>query len=145
MLYQLGGVQFSVAPTNIDAVSRERGSDFAVKDIIGAQRPREFMGVGDSEVTLSGKLITHRFGMGALETLAAMAQSGQPQMLARGDGYILGWHYVEKVKEKHSWIGPLGVGRIIEFDLELKQSPGGATASSMVSMLMSLFKWSLFK
>lgn len=140
MLYQLGGVQFSVAPTNIDAVSRERGSDFAVKDIIGAQRPREFMGVGDSEVTLSGKLITHRFGMGALETLAAMAQSGQPQMLARGDGYILGWHYVEKVKEKHSWIGPLGVGRIIEFDLELKQSPGGATASSMVSMLMSLFK-----
>ena len=140
MLYQLGGVQFSVAPTNIDAVSRERGSDFAVKDIIGAQRPREFMGVGDSEVTLSGKLITHRFGMGALETLAAMAQSGQPQMLARGDGYILGWHYFEKVKEKHSWIGPLGVGRIIEFDLELKQSPGGATASSMVSMLMSLFK-----
>ena len=140
MLYQLGGVQFSVAPTNIDAVSRERGSDFAVKDIIGAQRPREFMGVGDSEVTLSGKLITHRFGMGALETLAAMAQSGQPQMLARGDGYILGWHYFEKVKEKHSRIGPLGVGRIIEFDLELKQSPGGATASSMVSMLMSLFK-----
>ena len=30
MLYQLGGVHFSVAPTNIDAVTRERGSDFAV-------------------------------------------------------------------------------------------------------------------
>ena len=140
MLYQLGGVQFSVAPTNIDAVSRERGADFAVKDIIGAQRPREFMGVGDSEVTLSGKLITHRFGMGALETLAAMAQSGQPQMLARGDGYILGWHFVEKLKEKHSYLDARGVGRIIEFDITLKQSPSGATASSILSTLMSLFK-----
>jgi phage protein U len=79
MLYMLGGVVFELVPTNLDAATRERGQDWAAKAIVGAQKPREAMGVADAPVTLSGKLFPHRYGMGDLETLAEMAQGTAPR------------------------------------------------------------------
>ncbi len=139
MLYMLGGVVFDVIPTNLEAASRERGQTWAVKEVIGSQPTREAMGVADAPVTLKGKLFTHRFGMGDLETLAAMAEGTAPQMLIRGDGLVLGWHCVERLKEKHSYLDASGVGKIIEFEIELMQSPTGAGASDMLSLLTGLF------
>ena len=49
-LYQLGAIQFQVAPVNISEVSRETGSDFAAKDVMGAPRPREYVGEADERV-----------------------------------------------------------------------------------------------
>lgn len=139
MLYLLGGVAFEVFPTNLDAAHRERGQDWAVKHIVGGEKPREAMGVADAVVTLSGKLIPHMFGPGGLEALAAMAEGGAPQMLIRGDGMVLGWHCIEKVTEKHSHLDAAGVGRVIEFDVKLVRSPTGASASAMMTLLQGLF------
>jgi hypothetical protein len=41
MLYILGDVVFDVWPTNVDAAHRERGQDWAAKELIGAQPNRE--------------------------------------------------------------------------------------------------------
>ena len=139
MLYMLGGVVFELVPTNLDAATRERGQDWAAKAIVGAQKPREAMGVADAPVTLSGKLFPHRYGMGDLETLADMAQGTAPQMLIRGDGTVLGWHCVERVKEKHAYLDAEGVGRVIDFDVTLTQSPTDAGAGAMMSLLQGLF------
>ena len=138
-LYMLGGVVFDVQPTNLDAVHRERGQDWAAKSVVGAQKPREAMGVADAPVTLFGKLFPHRFGMGGLEDLAAMAESSSPQMLIRGDGTALGWHCIERVKEKHSYLDAEGVGRVIDFEITLTRSPTGAGAASMMALLQGLF------
>jgi phage protein U len=93
MLYQLGAVQFEVAPVNIHEVSREVGADFAAKDIVGSPRPREFVGEADEKITLSGKLFPAHFrGLGGLAGLESMARGGQPQMLVRGDGSVFGSH-----------------------------------------------------
>ncbi len=139
MLYMLGSVLFEVAPVNLHEVSREYGHDHAAKDVIGAMKPMEAMGPSTGSVSLSGKLITHRFGAGGFGALQAMAAAGDPQMLMRGDGAALGWFVVEKVKEKHTYLGPTGFGRIVEFDIELKQSPTGASAGAMFSLLLGLF------
>lgn len=139
MLYMLGGVVFELTPTNLDGVTRERGQDWAAKAIVGGQKPREAMGKADAPVTLSGKLFPHRYGMGGLEALADMAEGTAPQMLIRGDGTVLGWYCVERVKEKHSYLDADGVGRVIDFDVTLTQSPTGPGAGAMMTMLQGLF------
>jgi hypothetical protein len=53
MLYQLGSVQFEVAPVNVHEVSHEVGADFAAKDIVGAAR--EFADVIQHEAGMAAK------------------------------------------------------------------------------------------
>jgi phage protein U len=139
MLYMLGDVVFELQPTNLDTVNRERGQDWAAKAIVGAQKPREAMGVADAAVTLFGKLFPHRYGLGGLEALAAMAEGTAPQMLIRGDGTVLGWHCIERVKEKHTYLDNEGVGRVIDIEITLTQSPDGPGAGAMMSLLQGLF------
>ena len=138
MLYQLGSVTFSVAPINIDAADLTMGSDFAAHEVIGAPKPRESTGQADTRLRLSGKLFPERFSIGAWPSLQAMATSGTPQMLIRGDGTVMGWQLIEKVTEKHSFLGVNGVGRQIEFDIEMVQSPDGASAGAMLNLLGDL-------
>lgn len=139
MLAMLGGVVFDVQPTNLDAINRENGQDWAPKAIVGAEKPREAMGVADAKTTLAGKLIPQLFGMGGLADLVAMAESYAPQMLIGGDGTIYGWHCVERVTQKHTYLDRNGVGKIIEFDVTLVRSPNGAGASAMMTLLQGLF------
>ena len=61
-LYQLGAIQFQVAPVNISEVSRETGSDFAAKDVMGAPRAREFVGEADERLTFAGTMFPQKFG-----------------------------------------------------------------------------------
>jgi phage protein U len=140
MLYQLGAVQFEVAPVNIHQVKREVGADFASKDIVGGPRSREFVGEADEQITLAGKIFPAHFGgLGGLATIEAMARSGQPQMLLRGDGVVLGWYAIERLSESQSYLDRRGVGKIIEFNIALVKSPNSASAGSMLSTLMNLF------
>lgn len=140
MLFQLGSVQFDVAPVNVHEASREVGHDFAAKDVIGAPKPRESMGEADEKVSMSGRLFPHRLGgLGGLAALEAMARAGTPQILVRGDGMVYGWFLIESVKEKSTYLDGRGVGREIEFDISLVRSPNAASAGSIMSMLFSLF------
>lgn len=141
MLFQLGGLQIDTVPFEAHETSRESGADFASKDVVGAPRPREFVGGADERFTLSGTLFPYNFGgltgLGALDGIRA---SGDPQILVRGDGANLGWFLVEKVREKSSKLGPSGVGRVIEYELTLVRSPnagGGGGAFSLFSRLFA--------
>jgi phage protein U len=94
-LYQLGAIQFQVAPVNISEVSRETGSDFAAKDVMGAPRPREFVGEADERLTFAGTLFPQMFGgLSGIDALQSIARAGQPQMLMRGDGSVFGWYVI---------------------------------------------------
>ena len=138
MLYQLGAVAFEVQPVNVAAAMIEVGADYAAHDLIGAMRAREFAGPSDLRVRLMGRLLPNRFGMGGFEVLKAMAMSGVPQMMIRGDGVVFGWMDVQRVRERHSYLDASGVGRIVDFDIEMVQSPTGAGAGAVVSLVSSL-------
>ncbi|WP_036291596.1 phage tail protein [Methylosinus sp. PW1] len=140
MLYQLGTVQFDVAPVNVAEMEREVGADFAAKDIVGGPRPREFVGEADEPLRLSGTLYPGKFGgLGGLSTLETMARSGQPQMLVRGDGTVFGWYFLERLRQKQGYLNNQGIGREITFEISLMKSPKAASSQAMLGTLMSLF------
>lgn len=139
-LFQLGAIQFQVIPVNIQAVERETGGDYAAKDVVGARRPQEYMGPSDDTVTLSGCVFPQKFGgLSGITALQAMAEAGVPQMLVRGDGSVFGWYILKRVSETNGYLDALGVGRFIEFEVELVRSPLGPSVAGMLSMLTSIF------
>ncbi|PPQ37064.1 hypothetical protein SAMN06265338_11517 [Rhodoblastus acidophilus] len=141
MLYQLGALTLDVTPFNTHEVERETGFDFAAKDVVGGMKPREPMGEADETVTLECRLFPHRFGgLSGLSVLDGMRASGQPQILVRGDGLNRGWFLIEKVKETNAFLTREGVGRQIDVSISLIRSPVGASAGSILSTLMSLFR-----
>jgi phage protein U len=140
VLFQIGLLQVQIAPFSVDTSDFETGSDWAAKDLVGAPKSREFMGEADTKLKFCGKLFPHRFGgLDELDTAEAMAKSGDPQMVIRGDGKVFGWYLVEKISEKSSVFNSAGVGRQIEVEIELTKSPTGASAQSMMSTLQALF------
>lgn len=140
MLCALGATFFEVEPVNLVQIEREVGGDFAAKDVVGAARPREFVGPSDETIKLEGRLFPHRFGgLSQFEGLQSMATAGSPQMFIRGDGQVFGWYIIEKVRERSTYLGARGIGRVIEFDVNLIKSPRGASAQSMLQTLLRLF------
>jgi phage protein U len=139
MLYQLGALTFRVSAPNLHEFEREAVADYAPKDVVGTLRPLEHMGEGDSIITLRGRLFPRRWGgLSSLALLEQMRLSGEPQILVRGDGVNEGWWVVERYREHHTHLGGDGVGRIIEYEIQLKKSPHAATALGYFSMIMRL-------
>lgn len=140
VLFQIGLLQIEVAPFNFDESELEMGFDFAAKDIVGAPKPREKVGQADTMLRFRGKLYPHRLGgLTELQIAERMSTSGDPQMVVRGDGAVLGWFFVEKLRERSGYFNSVGVGREIEVDVELVKSPNAASASSMLSTIFGLF------
>jgi uncharacterized protein len=141
MLYQYGALTIDVYPFNVDTRQRDARADFAVKPIVGAQQPREFMGPGDQKITLSGRIFPDHFGgIDELTLLDQMRQAGQPNILIQGDGSNLGWYLIERVTEHANLAGTRGsYGSEIKHTLELVQSPVPASDDSIVSTMIQLF------
>ncbi len=145
-LYMVGAVLMSCPMgLNPQDVVEEFGGDFAVKPVVGAQQPREFVGPADTRLTLSGTIFPYRFanaggssGQGEIATLKGYAAAGQPLPILRGDGLSMGFYLLEKVQLKHSKLGQFGVGRQQEFVLQLVQSPKGPSAASLTSLFTGL-------
>lgn len=139
MLYQFGLVQFTVYPLNISDVSHATSSDWSRKEIAGAPTYREWVGEGDEEIHLKGKVFPHFFalhaaqrptrgandgtGMGHLDLLEIMRRLGQAHLLMRGDGLKLGWFVIERFNRGHSHIGRDGVGQQVDFEAIFQRVP----------------------
>lgn len=139
MLCQLGSVQFTVAPFNMHETDHDAGADFAWHEVIGRMRPGEFVGEANEGWTIRGRLFPERFGgLSELSAMHAMRRSGVAQFFMRGDGVPMGWVVIERLTEKSTYIGPNGVGRVIEFEATLKRS-GGPDAAGIFNMLVGIF------
>ncbi len=141
MLYMVGPIVIEVFPFNADKVGWENGHDFAAKDVIGARRPQEQMGVADTKLSLSGKVLPHRFGgAGTVELLKAVADSGDPQMVIKGSGQVLGWYHITSAKGTETFLDAQGNGRLIEWSAELVKADGPPGPAAILSLLSSLFE-----
>ncbi|MDC7784752.1 phage tail protein [Rhodoplanes sp. TEM] len=138
MLYALGPVAFEVLPVNVTEVSRETSASFVEKPVVGRRPPLEFTGDGPENMRLSVKLFPEKFGgLSSLSSFDTMRISGVPWVLARGDGANLGWFVVEKASERSTYLGPNGIGKIVEVDLSLKRADA-PSAGGYMSALLSL-------
>jgi phage protein U len=129
MLFQLGGIQFVIAPLNIYQHSFEASTDYVEKPIVGMRAPLEWVGEGPMRITLEGRLFPKRFGgLDGLAMLQMARLSGIAQFAMRGDGVPFGWFVIERVTERSTYLAIDGVGQIIEFEVALRADtmPGAA-------------------
>src|SRR5579871_3694566 len=124
-LYTLGALAFQVTPWSMNSVAAGRAADWAPKDIIGAMRPREFVGVGDEKIEFTGKLFPHTFPdrKNSRQLLDDMRRSGSPYHLMRGDGKNMGWYVIESVTEEESFLDRKGLGRVYDYTISLTRVP----------------------
>lgn len=142
MLYMLGPLRIEVWPFNVADVQETGETDFAVKPVVGAEQPLEFVGEGANEITLEGVIWpAERNGeqaLGGLELLTQMRASGLPQFLMRGDGRPLGWHAIVSVSARSNHLGRDGVGKKITVSISLRRAPTPAPQAffSLISRLI---------
>lgn len=139
-LMQLGALSFRVIPFGLNAVAYGRGADHAPKNVIGTMRPREFVGVGDERIDITGTLFPETFPdkRNSRYLLDDMRRSGLPYLLMRGDGRNLGWFVIESVSEEESVLDAFGRGKLVEYTLSLARVPGPRPADYL-RVLFQLF------
>jgi phage protein U len=139
MLMTIGSTAFEVAPLNMHGLEGSGVTEYAIKDVAGAEPPLEYVGEGANTLRIAGRLFPLKFGgLGEYGRLDQARTSGEPQYVMRGDGKPLGWFVIERLTERHSFLDARGVGKMIDFDVELRRSPGpldGAFFSIVAGLL----------
>lgn len=136
-LYQFGLLLFQVYPLNVSDVTHMTQSDWAKKEIAGSAIFREWVGEGDEEISLRGKVFpfwmrmsragnptgNRDTGMGHLDLLDEYRRYGTSHLLVRGDGIKLGWYVIERLSRGHSNLDRDGVGQQVDFDATFVRVP----------------------
>jgi phage protein U len=130
VLFEFGLVQFMVWPFNVHEVAHTTATDWARKEIAGAPIFREWVGEGDEEINLRGRVFPHVFagsklgsGMDHLDVMDEMRRYGKSNQLVRGDGLVLGWFVIERFSRGHQYLDSRGRGRQIEFEAMFARVP----------------------
>lgn len=141
MLYVLGGVVMDTRPFNADSFDRDSSADLATKPVMGGLEPSEFMGEGETTLTISGQLLPFKTGgMTQLDILDRMRATGARFPVMRGDGVRLGTFAITKLSEKHSHLMANGVGFVVAYSVTMKKVQGGFDGGSIISGLLTLFR-----
>lgn len=146
VLYHLGDLQFRTLPFSVGDVAASRAADWAPKDVIGTMRPREYVGPGDERLSLSGVLFPLALAAGSeghsdggglrhLDRLEAMQRAGVPFPLVRGDGRHMGWFVIESVTRGDSRLTAVGIGRQVDYGIQLVRMPKPSPADYVRSLL----------
>lgn len=139
MIAALGPLVFEIQPVNLHGITRTANADFAEKPVLGRRPPLEFVGEGAETMSLAVKLFPEKFGgISSLDLLDQMRKSGQPHYFMRGDGRPAGFFVITSVVEKSTYLGPQGIGRVIDVDISLKRA-GPPAASGLFAMLEGFF------
>ena len=138
MLYQIGPVEVDTRPFNADAASFSGGASFAVKPLLNNRPSREKTGEGDERLTLSGQLLPFKTGgLSQLEILHSFRKAQMRLPVMRGDGKMMGWFAIEKIRESHKELMKNGVGFVVTYSIKMvRTGPGGA---GIVAGLVSAF------
>jgi uncharacterized protein len=122
-LMTLGMFVFSMDSALYDTLTRSREWRHATADRFGARAASQFIGPGNDNVSLSGRIVPEIAGRySAIETLAEMAATGDTYPLIDGLGRILGHYRIVRLDEDHAAIMAGGLPRILDFRLELERT-----------------------
>ncbi|SON55541.1 Phage protein U [Hartmannibacter diazotrophicus] len=142
MLYILGALVFDTRPFNADSFERSSSADIVAKGTMGGLQTHEFMGEGDEEITLTGRLLPFRTGgLTELEIAREMSRQGTQMPLMRGDGLRLGWYAINALDERHDDLMRGGVGFTVDYRLRLVKTGNSAAISEagLIVGLLNLF------
>lgn len=122
MLAALGMFVFETQTALFDELARQRGWRHAETERFGARSASQFLGPGEDQVTLTGRLVPGLAGKySSIEQIADMAETGEAHELADGRGNIIGRFTIENLTETHQALIDTGQARVIDFTITLKR------------------------
>ena len=93
---------------------------------VGARPARQFVGVGEDTITLTGLLVPEfRGSRKTLDELRKMADTGNAYVLMPGTGTPMGAWVIQRVQETGTVFIREGVARRVDFTLELARVDDG--------------------
>lgn len=122
MLAALGMFVFETQTALFDELARQRGWRHGETERFGARAASQFLGPGEDQVTLTGRLVPGLAGKySSIEQIAEMAETGEAHELADGSGNIFGRFTIENLTETHQALLDNGRARMIDFTITLKR------------------------
>jgi len=141
-LMHWGLISFQVYPLNINEYDHLTESDWAQKEIAGAEIYREWVGENDEVLHLRGHLFPYRIGgMTQIEAFEAKRRSGQPDTLMRGgggQGIYMGWWICHRLSRAHQYLSAEGIGQMIAFEAEMIRMPVPGDSVSYTGAMFGL-------
>lgn len=124
VLMMLGSFQFSIETAAYQELQRVTEYRWAKVERARAAPARQFTGVGDDSIDLSGVVHPHwKGGVGQIDAMRALAGLGKPQrmvsMPAIGTGADLGLWCIERIEETQARILEGGVPARQQFRMRL--------------------------
>ena len=142
MLYTLGALTLDTRPFSVESMERDADAAVVAKLVMGILPPKEFMGEGEEDITLSGQLLPLKIGgLDELEIAHEMRRKGARFPVQRGDGWRPGWYAITKVRERHEDLTRQGVGFVVKHTITMvKVQPDAGAGQQIISgLLISLF------
>tara|TARA_R110001583_G_scaffold193866_5_gene363510 strand:+ start:66795 stop:67214 length:420 start_codon:yes stop_codon:yes gene_type:complete len=122
MLLSLGMFVFQLQTIPYETLKRDSEYRWSGTARIGKAPARQFLGPGDEDLTIDGRLIPELTGgMEQLTKLREMAAKGKAWILTAGTGDVLGKYVITKVSDDQSHFLGNGVARRISFSIGLKR------------------------
>ena len=121
MLMAFGQFVFETDTLSFTELQRQRSWNHASNPVAKGRAKRQYIGVGDETVSLSG-LIYEAQGFGkrqSVDDLAMMADRGTAYTLVDGSGYLYGVYIIEGLDDSRSVLLFNGVPRKIDFAIKL--------------------------
>jgi phage protein U len=119
VLLGLGDYKFSISTAAYDSLSRSTSWRWPSQERAGRTPARQFTGKGDDTITLTGVIFAEQGGVGQVEALRKLADTGEPQILVDQLGYIRGKWCIETITETQSSFFSDGVARKQEFSIQM--------------------------
>lgn len=120
VMLALGPFLFSIETAAYQQLSRSIEFVWAAQERIGRRPGRQFLGVGEEAIELTGYILpAWKGGTGQLVALRALGSLGQPLLLIDGRGNLWGKWCITSVSETGKEVTANGGVRLQEFSVSL--------------------------
>ena len=120
MMMTFGMFVFGLDTAAYQELQRQTQWRHSAQNRIGKRPVRQFLGIGEDTITLSGTLLPQfTGGQQHLNELREMADQGAAWPLIEGSGYFYGLYVIESLNEKKTHHTRDGTAQRIAFDLNL--------------------------
>jgi len=120
VLLTLGAFEFSMDTAAYDELVRINEWRWPALELIGREPVLQYTGPGVETIEVEGRIYpAHKGGLGQLEALRELANTGKPQMLTDGLGRVWGKFVIHRLQERQTYIAERGMPLRQDFTLSL--------------------------
>lgn len=119
MMMAFGDFVFSLNTIAYQELQRQTDWRHPSSSRVGARPARQFVGLGEDSITMTGRVVPEFGDRWHLDNLRAMADTGQAWVLVDGGGRVYGQFVIESLSENGSLFRKDGTPQQIDFSIKL--------------------------